>query len=315
MNPILRDSVNIFSFGEILWDIIEGEAHLGGAAFNLAAHAAKLGLNAELVSRVGSDDLGRRAIDEAKRLRVGTSFVEVDSRYPTGTVTVTVASDGQPEYEIGCPAAWDHIHFEEQSIKLRQPDAICFGTLAQRNLISRRALASLLRSVDPCPVFYDVNLRQTFYSKEVIEWGFNRASVVKMNNQESRLIGNLLLDGDLDEESCALRLRDRYRIPIVLVTLGASGCLVIDHTGATHIPGRSVKVVDTIGAGDAFSATFLAGWLRGLSPQHAVVLANRVGAYVASQRGAIPEYGDEIEQQLMCLLSLRCSSPAARIDN
>lgn len=305
MNPILSDTVSIFSFGEILWDIIDGEAHLGGAAFNLAAHAARLGVDAELISRVGSDDLGRRAIDGAKRLRVGATFVGIDSKYPTGTVTVTVTSDGQPEYEIGCPAAWDHIQVEEQSIKRHQPDAICFGTLAQRNPISREALASLLQSAGQCPAFYDVNLRQTFYRKEVIEWGFNRSSVVKMNDQESRLIGRLLLGKDLNEKECALRLRDRYEIPIVLVTLGADGCLVVDHCGSAHVPGRSVKVMDTIGAGDAFSATFLAGWLRGLSPQHAAVLANCVGAYVASQRGAVPEYSDEIEQQLLRLRSLQ----------
>jgi len=306
MNPEPGNTITVFSFGEILWDVIGGEAHLGGAAYNLAAHAARLGLKAELISRVGADDLGCRAIAEATRVGVGTSLVGVDCEHPTGTVTVTVSSKGQPEYEIGCPAAWDYIQIDEQTLRqtLRRckPDAICFGTLAQRSPLSRQALTSLLQSMDGVRTFYDVNLRQTFYGREVIEWGFRRAEIVKMNDQECRRIGNLLLGEDQDETICAIALRNLYGNEIVLVTLGSSGCLVVDHSGATHLPGHEVSVVDTIGAGDAFSAAFLACWLRGAPPTQAAMLANRVGAYVASRRGAIPDYSHEIQQQLMRLL-------------
>jgi len=312
MNPALVvDTVNILSFGEILWDIIDGEEHLGGAAFNLAAHAARLGLNTELISRVGADALGSRAVAEAKRLGVGSSFVAVDRDYPTGTVTVTVSPGGQPEYEIGYPAAWDYIDFDEQALARWVPHAVCFGTLAQRSPTSRKALVKLLQSADGARTFYDVNLRQQFYGKEVIEWGFNRADVVKMNDEECRLIGNMLLGTDFDEAKSAAVLREVYKNTIILVTLGASGCLVVNESGATHIPGQAVKVVDTIGAGDAFSATFLACWLRGVSPQSAASLANRIGAYVASQRGAVPDYDEAIKKQSTWLSGLRSTQPEA----
>jgi fructokinase len=288
--------LDLVAFGEILWDVIDGEAHIGGAPFNLAAHAVRCGLRAAAVSCVGDDELGRTALAEMARLGVDRHWTGVDRSHPTGTVTVTLAN-GQPSYTIHEAVAWDFIQPSDegvQSLAAERPRIFCFGTLAQRNAVSRKALFRLLDLFGVAEVFYDVNLRQTFWSGAMVEAGLARATLVKVNDDEARVLGGLLFDGACRPEAFGQALLARHAAArAVIVTLGAEGCLVCARgQEPVRCPAAKVEVVDAVGAGDAFSAAFLAAWLKGATAAEAAQAGNRRGAWVASCRGAVPEEGD-----------------------
>jgi fructokinase len=284
--------LDLVTFGEILWDVIDGEAHIGGAPFNLAAHAVRCGLKAAAVSCVGADELGRRALSDMARLGVDARWTTVDARHPTGTVTVTLAG-GQPSYVIHENVAWDHIRVTDehaQALAAERPRAFCFGTLAQRCDVSRRSLGLLLESLLFAEVFYDVNLRQHYWSGETVGDGLARATLVKVNDDEARVLGGLLFGGACGPEDFGRAVLARHPAKAVIVTLGAAGCLVCERGRETvRCPGVEVSVADAVGAGDAFSAAFLAAWLGGATAAEAGAAGNARGAWVASRRGAIPE--------------------------
>jgi len=283
---------DVIACGEVLWDLINGEAHIGGAPFNVAAHAVRCGLRAAIVSSVGDDVWGRSALSEIARLRVDARWVNIDATHPTGTVTVTL-QDGQPSYTIHENVAWDYIdraECESQRLSIEQPRALYFGTLAQRSDDSRRTVLSLLDACPDAVKFFDVNLRQAYWSLPVIDAGFARATLIKVNDDEARLLGSALFRDATTPEAFAQAVLARYAVTAVIVTLGASGCLVATREGAfVRCPGIAVEVVDAVGAGDAFSAAFLAAWLGGKNAVEAAKLGNMRGAWVASQRGAIPD--------------------------
>ena len=290
----------LLAFGEILWDIFPDGSHIGGAPFNLAAHAVRCGLEAQLLSRVGADDLGRRALAEARRLGVGTDLVQTDLQHPTGTVTVQLSAEGQPSYTIHTNVAWDFIAAEPDKLCDQRVDAICCGTLAQRSAVSRASLRRVLEIFPAAPVFFDVNLRQHFFSRELVAEGLARTTILKLNDSEVAVLSELLFGARLDEEAFARKIQQQFSsVQIVLVTRGARGCLLVERGGAAaEIPGHPVKVADTVGAGDAFSAAFLALWLHNKPPMAAVAAANELGAFVASRRGAVPDYSPEIRRRL-----------------
>ena len=291
----------IVSFGEMLWDLFQDQAHIGGAPFNLAAHAVRCGMAAQLISRVGTDELGRHALAEAARLDVGTGGVQVDAAHPTGTVTVRLSPEGQPTYTIHAPVAWDFIVADAamlHSLQKRRLGVICFGTLAQRHAVTRASLQQLWQTFPAVPGFFDVNLRQNFYSRALVDEGLQHAAVLKLNDGEAAVLSELLLGRHLPGREFARELLSHYPVHIVLLTLGARGCIVVDRTGATEVAGRAVNVADAVGAGDAFSAAFLAFWLRGRSSLEAAIMANELGAFVASRRGAVPDYTVEIQHKL-----------------
>ena len=299
---MMQNKPCVLSFGELLWDLFQDQAHIGGAPFNLAAHAVRCGLSARLVSRVGADELGRRALTEACRLGVGTECVQVDAEHPTGTVTVQLSPEGQPTYTIHAPAAWDFIQAGEAlltQLRGRPVAAICFGTLAQRSLVARTSLRRVLEAFPCVPTFFDVNLRQQFFSREVVEDGLRRTTLLKLNDDEVGVLGGLMFSGGKDVHDFVRRLMARFPVQIILVTRGARGCLVFERgKGVTEIPGQPVKVADAVGAGDAFSAAFLSCWLQGHTAVEAARVANELGAVVASRRGAIPDYTDDIRVRL-----------------
>ncbi len=285
--------LDLVAFGEILWDVIDGEAHIGGAPFNVAAHAVRCGLRAATVSCVGDDELGRAALNEMTRLKVDARWLTADSRHPTGTVTVML-SNGQPSYTIHEGVAWDFINLSSASIQAltqEKPRAFCFGTLAQRSEVSRRTLWLLLDAFRDALVFYDVNLRQSYGSGPLIEAGLARSTLVKVNEDEARVLGGLLFDGLCAPEDFARAVLARHAVVrAVIVTMGADGCLVCERDKvAVRCPGVKVEVADAIGAGDAFSAAFLSAWLAGATAGEAAEAGNRRGAWVASRRGAVPE--------------------------
>jgi fructokinase len=284
--------MDIVAFGEVLWDVINGDAHIGGASLNLAAHAVRCGLSAAVVSSVGDDALGYGALEEMQRLNVEHRWTLVNRTRPTGTVTVTL-KDGQPSYMIHEGVAWDFIHLEAgafEALVAEKPRAFCFGTLAQRNDVSRQTLRHLLEAFKNVVIFYDVNLRQHFWSGPLVEEGLARATLVKVNDDEAKVLGKHLFDGACEPEAFARAVLVRHPVRAVIVTLGADGCLVCERDKAVvRCPGIKVDVVDAVGAGDAFSAAFLVAWLGGASAAVAAEAGNRRGAWVASHRGAVPE--------------------------
>lgn len=268
---------DVVAFGEVLWDIIDGMPHIGGAPLNFAAHVAKCGLTASLVSSVGKDDLGRRALSWAERLGIDVSAVRVHPSLPTGTVNVTLA-DGIPSYEIVKPVAWDEISAPTPSAA---PRAFYFGTLAQRSPVSARTLQSLLAAFGGSLVFFDVNLRQTYWSRELVADCLNAADILKVNDEEMHALGFAPLS----------LFAEHPRLRTVIETRGADGCAVWSRRGDcfTSPAVSDGPVVDTVGAGDAFSAAFLAGVLGGRSLEEAARAGNVRAGKVAARAGAVPD--------------------------
>lgn len=269
---------DVIAFGEILWDIIDGVPHIGGAPFNFAAHVAKCGLRSSIVSSVGDDDLGRRAKELVAALGVDGSSVIVHPSLPTGTVNVTLR-DGIPSYEIVKPVAWDEIRADIAT--LLPPRAFYFGSLAQRSAVSSDTLARLLESFSSSLVFFDANLRQKFWSKALIEECLGKTDVLKVNDEEMSTLG-----------FSSERLFATYpRLRTLIETRGAEGCAVWSRDGEAFtspaIPDG--PVVDTVGAGDSFSAAFLATVLDGKDLRTAAEAGNRRAGKVAARTGAIPE--------------------------
>lgn len=270
---------DVVSFGEILWDVIEGVPHLGGAPFNFAAHCALCGLKTAMVSSVGDDDLGRRAREMAHGYGVDISGVNIHPTLPTGTVLVSL-KDGIPSYDIRTGVAWDEIAVSDAFLAQPCPRAVYFGTLVQRSSVSAATLKRMSDAWSDAEVFFDVNLRQSYWSKALVEEGLGRATVLKLNDEEQVTLG-------VDPMKA---FAAHPRLKIVIVTKGADGCEIFlrDGTSFASPAEPAGPVVDTVGAGDAFSAAFLSAYLQGATPQEAAHAGNVRGGFVASRAGAIP---------------------------
>lgn len=269
---------DIIAFGEVLWDIIEGVPNLGGAPLNFAAHARRCGMDAAIVSAVGTDDLGERTRARIKEEGVDDSNL-FTSDLPTGTVLVSV-KDGIPSYDIRRPVAWDRIAFPDGRFLPPVPRAFYYGTLAARDAVSRGTLLRLLGSYQEALTFYDVNLRQDYWSESEIRDLARAATVLKLNDEEIKKLG-FTMDG---------LFHDFQRLMIVVVTKGADGCEVCVRGEAPFVsPACDVgPIVDAVGAGDAFSAAFVSSLLCGKTVREAADSGNRRGGWVASRMGAIP---------------------------
>jgi fructokinase len=286
----------ILGIGELLWDILPQGRQLGGAPANFAVMAAQLGNHAAILSRIGEDELGRKAIEQLDSLPADASHLQVDPAHETGRVTVAFA-DGQPSYTIHQPAAWDFMEVTDLWVQLAErADALCFGSLAQRSRVSRQTIQALVaQSSETCIRVFDVNLRAPFYSGEVIEESLDLATVVKMNDAEAPRVLEML--GLLDQSDsahgslrlCAERLLDEFPLlQMVAVTRGAQGSLLVTRDEWSEHPGFPVQVADTIGAGDAFTAAMTHYLLRGAGMETLNEAGNRWGAWMASRSGAMP---------------------------
>lgn len=284
----------ILVFGEILWDVMDEVDYIGGAAFNFAAHAVRCGVQAELLSRVGTDERGDRAVAILDRLRVGRKWLQRDVARPTGWVEVSHHSTGQPSYRIVEKVAWDAIAplSEEGESELRGSsiDALVFGSLAQRSPASAEALRKVRAMLPGVTAFYDVNLRSTDTPLSIVRSSLRGASIVKMNENEERTISQDIYGRCLSSSEFFSRLREDYQTEILLITLGELGCRLVSVNGVINVPGVAVPVVSAVGAGDAFGASFLSSLLNGKSVEIAAMNANRLGAWVAGCKGAVPEY-------------------------
>jgi len=292
----------ILGIGELLWDAMPDGMRLGGAPANFAVMAGRLGNRAVILSRVGSDDLGRQAIGHLEPMPVEAGFLQIDTHRQTGRVTVHLV-DGEPSYTIHQPAAWDFLELSDEWLQLAQrAHAICFGTLAQRHLVARQTIETLAAETSAgCIRVFDVNLRPPFYSAEVIEESLELATVVKMNDAETPVVLDLLdlsVEGAPAEETlstpeylrqAAERLLGAFSsLQMVAITRGSRGSLLVTREAWHEHPGIRVKVADAIGAGDAFTAALVHFMLQGASLATLNEAGNRWGAWVASQCGAMP---------------------------
>lgn len=283
----------IAGIGEVLWDVFpDGAAHLGGTVANVAFHANQLGAQGKLVSCVGVDRLGDEAVQFLQAHHLSPEYVFRDTNRPTGTVQMTLGASGEPSYEIRENVAWDAISWNETLAQLAPTaDAVCFGTLAQRSEPSRttiRRFVEAARSKSGSFCVFDVNLRQHFWDADVFQSSLSLADMVKLNDAELGLLAEML-----HHASPADFLRDlRKKVPFVAVTHGARGAsLYTPGTAAPFFAAPSEPALaggDSVGAGDAFTAALIVGFLQKLPPAEILTRAVRMGTFVAGQKGAMP---------------------------
>ena len=293
----------VVGLGELLWDLLPAGKKLGGAPANFAYITSLLGDEGIPASRLGNDDFGREAIEQLTRLNLPTTFVQKDSNHPTGTVKVEIDASGQPHFEISESVAWDFLEWTPQWQTLaQQADAVCFGSLGQRSPQSRSTIRRFLQAMRQNAVrVFDVNLRQHFYDVEILTESMRSATIVKLNHEELPKIMALFNAPLEDEESSARNLVERHKLRLLCVTRGNGGSLLVTTNQCSVHPGFRVKVADTVGSGDAFTAAMVHEYLRRATLEQMNERANRIGAWVASEVGATPLPTSELEQILAAI--------------
>jgi fructokinase len=282
-------SCNVVGIGEVLWDLLPSGPQLGGAPGNFAYQARQLGAKAHVITRVGGDEYGRRAVQRLKEMDIDGGTVQVDSHLPTGTARVVLGTDGTPQFTIVDGVAWDFLALTEEALKaVRNANAVCFGSLAQRN----RAAGLVIRQlVEATPVeslrVFDVNLRQGHYNWETIEQSLAIANVLKMNDQELAILSpKLELSGTVNQ--MVAQLADRFELELVAITRAERGSLLYQNGNWSELPGRKMDIADTVGAGDAFTAALVMGLLNQFALEDIHRIAADVASFVCSQPGATP---------------------------
>jgi fructokinase len=285
----------ILGIGEVLWDVLPEGRQLGGAPANFALHARSLGAASSLVSRVGNDSLGREIMQGLEQQGLSTALIQKDRSAPTGTVTVQLSGKGIPAYTIHENVAWDRIEATADGVAVaEEADAVCFGSLAQRTEASREAIHTLVSKTrwDALRVF-DINLRQTFYSPTILECSLDLANVLKLNDDEIKVLAKTFdLNGTVQEQIEAIA--GRFSFNVVVFTQGAAGSLLWQGGRWSRRKGPEVKIVDTVGAGDSFTATLVMGLLRGMDLDEINEHANAVASFVCTQSGATPALPEEL---------------------
>ena len=285
--------VQAISVGEVLWDVVGGAEHLGGAPFNFAVHLRNLGHSVHFVSAVGTDSRGREILRHMERSGLPTRHVRQLADYPTGTASVALDNIGQPRFVINHPAAYDFPELpdgaSDQLCSLR-PDLIYFGTLFQMSQKARAVTRKLLQGCPEARRFYDVNLRADSFEPALVRQLMEQATVVKVNDDEVATITSMFGTPLESLEQFCRSYSDEFGWKAVCVTRGAQGCVLLLGDTFVARPGYAVPVADTIGAGDAFAAAFAHGLVSGWEPGRIADFSNRVGALVASRTGATPAW-------------------------
>jgi fructokinase len=294
--PVPAMSFNVIGLGEILWDLLPSGKQLGGAPANFAFHARALGVRSRVISRVGQDSLGVEILQRLQALGLPVADIQVDPSAPTGTVSVELSAGGQPRFTIHENVAWDRLALQESALAaVAEADAISFGTLAQRRQPARNTIQALLAAARPSAWrILDINLRQNYFSRKIIEASLRLANVVKCNDAELPVLAQLLgLDGSVRRQIEGLARRHAQRV--VCLTRGAQGSLLYAGGQWADDPSQPVVVKDTVGAGDAFTAALAVGLLAGKPLDAINRRANQVARYVCSCEGAtppLPEFPD-----------------------
>ncbi len=278
----------VVGIGELLWDVFPDQKKAGGAPINFVYHATAMGAEGYAISAVGNDVFGTEIVRELEKNGIGNYIEKV--QYPTGSVLVEL-NNGCPTYTINENVAWDYLPLTQQAIELVQKaDAVCFGTLAQRSPVSHETIKSLLSYTRGEALrFFDINLRQHYYGREIIEESLALANVFKLNDEELLTLRPMLgLEGD-DDAVCR-ELITRYNLKYLILTAGSTGSSIYSQEEKSEIPTPRVVVADTVGAGDSFSGAFVYSILTGKSLGEAHRKAVEVAAFVCTRQGAWPEY-------------------------
>lgn len=282
--------------GEALWDILPEGKKIGGAPANFAYHISQFGLPSCVVSAVGCDDLGKEILENFASKGLKSLIEEVG--FPTGTVNVELDAAGIPQYDITENVAWDNIPYTERLEQLaQQTKAVCFGSLAQRNEVTRRTINRFLdampKSTDSLIVF-DINLRQNFYTEEILCNAMSRCNLLKINDEELEIVSRMFGYSALDVESQCRALLEKYGLKMLILTCGVNGSYVFTADSVSFLPTPKVEVADTVGAGDSFTAAFIASILLGKSVAEAHKKAVETSAFVCTNKGAMPILPQEI---------------------
>ena len=286
------------AIGEVLWDILPDCTHLGGASFNFAYRINSLGDCGLIASRLGTDDLGDRALEAIAGFGMATTYLQRDDVRPTGTVEVSFDEQGMPDYLIVPDVAYDYIErVESLSDAVAQADCLCFGTLVQRSAMTRETLWHFLERATDCLKVLDINLRKDCYSRETVTYSLGHADLLKLNDDEVRRLSELLGLSCSEPVSFCQDVMGRYPVRHCLVTFGENGALCCSRTGqVVYEPGYCVEVADSIGSGDAFTAGFVHRYLHRATVQEACHFGNVLGALVATQIGATHPVSSEALQ-------------------
>ena len=280
----------VVGLGEVLWDVLPDGKKLGGAPANFAYHAGQFGLDTLAVSALGKDALADETIAALDERGLKYLLPRVD--YPTGTVQVTLTVDGIPTYEIKENVAWDNIPYTPELAEIASNcRAVCFGSLAQRNVTSWATIRQFLDNTPAdCLKVFDINLRQQFYTKDVIEESLKRCNILKINDEELVIIKRMYGYDDLDMRGICEKMLADYQLKMLVLTCGTNGSYVFAPGLTSFQETPKVKVADTVGAGDSFTGSFCASILNGKSLEEAHRKAVAVSAFVCTQNGAMPKY-------------------------
>ncbi len=295
MDPIMKKPPLVIGIGELLWDLLPAGKQLGGAPANFAYHAHRLGAESLVVSGVGSDALGHEILLNFNRLGMRTDGISINPAVPTGTVGVELDAHGKPTFSIHDHVAWDLLVINDDLAgEAKRAEAICFGTLGQRHLIARAAIRSMLTLVPPTALrVFDINLRQHFWSKEQIAASLKLANVFKLNDDELPIVAQLF-DLAGNEGSQLRQLAELFELRAVALTKAANGSLLLVGDKLASRAATAVVVVDTVGAGDSYTAALTMGLLAGHEPEQILECAHRIAGYVCTQPGAMPSMPDAL---------------------
>ena len=278
----------VAGIGELLWDVLPTGKQVGGAPCNFAFHAMQAGCESIVFSAVGNDQPGDELLSALAGLNLNCEYIQRNS-FPTGTVTVTLNEKGHPQYVIHENTAWDNILFNTKTeSKIKELDAVCFGSLGQRNSVSAATIQRLLETLKPdCLKVFDINLRQHFYSPEIITKSVEFATVLKLNDEELPVLSELFaLTGEVKNQ--LTQLLSRFNLRTVVYTMGEKGSIIMTGNEYSFLESPKVVVADTVGAGDSFTAVIVSGLLKGAPLSKIHEMASRAAAYVCTQKGATP---------------------------
>lgn len=280
----------VVGMGEALWDVLPEGKKIGGAPANFAYHVSQFGLPGYVVSAVGDDALGKEIVENFTSKGLNQLIAEVP--YPTGTVQVEIDQAGIPQYDIKENVAWDNIPYTDSLEALaKRTKAVCFGSLAQRNVVSRDTINRFLDAMpqtDDSLVVFDVNLRQGFYNKEILCNSMSRCNILKINDEELVTVSRMFGYPGIDLQDKCWILLGKYNLKMLILTCGINGSYVFTPGNVSFQPTPKVEVADTVGAGDSFTAAFISSILKGKSVQEAHSRAVRTSAYVCTRKGAMP---------------------------
>jgi len=282
--------MNITSIGEILFDIYPNHKRLGGAPLNFIYHVKKLTDNGNIISRVGKDVLGNKAVNDLKHSGLSFDYIQHDNLHPTGMAIVHLDESGIPNFKIDTDSAYDFIEMndENENLIIADTDCLYFGTLAQRSELSRKTIQSFFNR--GLKYFADLNLRQNYYDEEILSASLKAADFIKVNYEEMHILNDIILQSEYHTEKVAYELMEKFEINMIAVTRGKDGSSIFENGKRYDHSNIDVKVVDTTGAGDAFAAVLCVGYLHGLEIPYINKLANDFASEICQFEGALPKY-------------------------